>query len=113
MNNLLLKVLVAFVLIVSMSAQAESSASEKSQAQQLLQTAQAKYEQSRHLGFAWRSTNQAIAAAQTAYDAAEYSKAQQEAQSAIKLAEASIAQANTEATAWRTRQPFHTSEAPE
>jgi hypothetical protein len=93
-----------FVLLISPGVQAGEAASS---AEALLSVAEQKYQQSKDLGFAWRSTRQAIAKGQSALATGDFESALSQAQSAIALAEASIAQAQREAVDWQRRAPFN------
>lgn len=78
-------------------------------AQQAINTAQARYERSQELEFAWRVTGQALAQARRAFAAEEFAAALKHARRAEELADLSLAQAQREAEAWRNRGPFPSS----
>ena len=77
-------------------------------AQATLEHARQLYEKSESLGFAWRAAKEHLLLAQTEFESGNYNQAHQAATEAAALAEASIAQAEREATAWRKRIPFNT-----
>lgn len=106
MTKTLLKTIVSMVILTGFNVSTWAEAPSSAEVAALIETAQDNYAQSQQLGFAWRSARQAIEGAQKALAAGQYEAAEQAAQTAINLAQASIEQAQTEATAWRTRKPF-------
>lgn len=110
MKKQLLNTILSAAVLATFSVSAWAQTPSAAEVAALIETAQDNYEQSQQLGFAWRSTRQAIELAQKALDAGEHDEAQQAAHNAINLAQASITQAHTEATAWRTRAPSESSE---
>ena len=74
-------------------------------AEQAIERAQAKFEQSRVVGHAWLPTKQSLAAAKQAFSEADYPSAIAQAERAEALAEASLAQAESEQNAWHERFP--------
>ncbi len=77
-------------------------------AQAAVNAAQELYEQSQALGFAWRAAKENLQLAQTALSSGDYNQAYSAAKEASALAEASITQAEKEASAWQNRMPFNT-----
>ena len=75
------------------------------QAQQAVEAAAARYEESSARGHAWLKTQQHLEQARAALANDNYALAVREADRAIALAEASIAQADAEANAWLDRFP--------
>ena len=71
-----------------------------------LSMAEAKYQQSKIVGFAWRATGISIGAAKAALAADDLETARQQIQQAMQLAQASLIQAETEAVNWQQRPPF-------
>ncbi len=84
-----------------------SLADDAASAAALIAKAEAKYQESETLGFAWRNANLALTEARTAHDAQKYSEAEAAARTSIELSEAAIIQARHEAEAWQTRPPFN------
>ena len=74
-------------------------------AQRIVEEAMANYQESRSRGHAWQKTRVHLDKAQAAMDDGDYELAVREAGQSIALAKASIAQADAELTAWRTRFP--------
>lgn len=68
--------------------------------------AESKYEQAVKAGFAWRANRLALEAAREAFAAGDRERAAAEVEAAIKLADASLAQAARESESWSTRFPF-------
>jgi len=106
MKKQLLNTILSAAVLATLSVSAWAQTPSAAEVVALIETAQDNYEQSQQLGFAWRSARQAIETAQKALAAGQYEIAQQAAKTANNLAQASITQAQTEATAWRTRKPF-------
>lgn len=71
----------------------------------LISQAEAQQEQARLRQHAWSATSDYIADARALMAAGELDKAQAMAQRALKAAEASLKQADDEATAWQARVP--------
>jgi len=69
--------------------------------------ARATYDRSVALGFAWRPAKQALEQAEAALAEGDGTAALDAAVRAIRLADASIAQAEHEAQAWQHRPPFN------
>ena len=74
-------------------------------AQRVVEEAFASYQESRTRGHAWQKTRVHLDKAQAALDSGDCELAIREADTSIALAKASIAQADAELTAWRTRFP--------
>ena len=74
-------------------------------AKQAIERAESKFEQSRVVGHAWLPTKQSLAAAKQAFGDADYVLAIAQAERTEALAEASLAQAESEQNAWRERFP--------
>jgi hypothetical protein len=71
-----------------------------------LAEAEARYQTSREAGHAWRAPKALIDDARAALEAGDYETAASHADRATAMAEASLAQAEAESTAWRDRFPF-------
>jgi hypothetical protein len=74
-------------------------------AEQAIERAEAKFEQSRAVGHAWLPTKQSLAAAMQAFSNADYPSAIAQAERAEALADASLEQAESEQNAWHERFP--------
>ena len=68
--------------------------------------AEAKYTESAARGFAWTATKQALDDARAALAAGDEATAETQAGRAQRLADASLEQADREASAWQERAPF-------
>jgi len=74
-------------------------------AQQAIEQAEARYQQSWAAGHAWSPTKARLHNAQEAFAAKDYAAALTEAERALALADASLAQAQAEQSAWQDRFP--------
>ncbi len=77
-----------------------------SELQARMALAEAKYEEAIDAGFAWRANRLALEAARKALASGDEQTAEATIEEAIKLADASLAQAAREAKEWDTRFPF-------
>ena len=75
------------------------------QAQQIVEHAATRYEESRSRGHAWQKTRLHLERARTALQSGDYPLAVSEADRSIALADASLVQADAESTGWRSRFP--------
>ncbi len=71
----------------------------------LIEAARAAYAESQAAGHAWVSARTALDSARAAADRGDYAAAGSEGEKALRLAEASLAQARAEEDAWRDRFP--------
>ncbi len=71
-----------------------------------LEAAQASFAEAKAAGHAWRANRLALEAAERALTAGDEAEARARIDEAMQLAEASLAQAATEAETWQTRMPF-------
>ncbi|NIP14801.1 MAG: hypothetical protein GWM88_08755 [Pseudomonadales bacterium] len=74
-------------------------------AQWLIEAAHAAYSESEAAGHAWVSARRALEGANAAVDQADFAAAGEQGEKALRLAEASLAQARTEEDAWQDRFP--------
>ena len=72
-----------------------------------LAQAEARYAESVDRGFAWSAAKQSLERAREAMAAGDEAIAEQQAARALQLADASLAQAEREASAWQERAPFN------
>jgi hypothetical protein len=97
---------IAFTLTILLGCSESEPATDAAQAaEQAIERAQAKFDQSRAVGHAWLPTKQSLAAAKQAFGDADYTSAITQAGRAEALAEASLAQAESEQNAWHERFP--------
>ena len=74
-------------------------------AQQTIEQAEARYQQSVAAGHAWSQTTSRLNEARDSYAAKDYAAALAQAERALALADASLAQAQAEQNAWQDRFP--------
>ena len=108
MNTLRTNIAVAAItLLAAACSPSEPPPSPEQSAIEAVQQATAAYQRSAQLGFAWRPAKQSLAAAEAALASGDHAQALEAATLASKLADASIAQAQSEADAWQGRAPFN------
>jgi len=103
---------IAFVLFAAGGAQSGAPSTTEQDAAAALHEARSAYQTSDQLGFAWRPAKLALAAAEAALVVGDYAQVLEHAAQARRLADASIAQAEREASAWQGRAPFDTNHQP-
>ena len=74
-------------------------------AQWLIEAAQAAYSEAEAAGHAWVSARRALEGANAAFDQGDIASAGEQGEKALRLAEASLAQARAEEHAWQDRFP--------
>jgi len=84
----------------------DTTADPADQARAAIDDARARYQMTSDVGHAWRQPRVLIESAAQALEAGDYAAAIQHAERATAMAERSLAQAETEQTAWRQRAPF-------
>ncbi len=94
------------LILLAACTKSELPADPAEQASAAVTAAEARYQASRDAGHAWRQPAALIGDARAALDAGDYQTAVSIAERATAMADASLAQAEAESTAWRTRFPF-------
>jgi hypothetical protein len=97
---------IAFTLLAAGGAQSGAPSTPEQDAKDALLEARTAYQTSDQLGFAWRPAKLALAAAEAALVSGDYAQVLEHAAQARRLADASVAQAEHEASAWQGRAPF-------
>ena len=98
--------LALFLILFAACTKSELPADPAEQASAAVAEAEARYQESREAGHAWRKPAALIDDARAALEAGDHETAVSNADRATAMAEASLAQAEAESTAWRDRFPF-------
>lgn len=98
--------LALFLIVFAACTKSEVPADPAEQARAALAEAETRYQASWEAGHAWRNPKALMDDARAALEAGDYEAATSNANRATAMAEASLAQAEAESTAWRDRFPF-------
>jgi len=97
--------LILTTLLITACAQPPTAQTPAELASAEIEAAAARYEESRTAGHAWLQTGVRLENARQALQDADFDSARAEARQAMALADASLAQARAEESAWRDRFP--------
>ncbi len=99
-------ILALSLIVLAACTKSEVRADPAEQASTAVAAAEARYQASRDAGHAWRKPAALIDEARIALEAGDYQTAVSIAERATAMADASLAQAEAERTAWHDRFPF-------